>query len=115
MEMPVDWPELNDWCKGRMNTVGVDMATGADYSAILIMDNRRPDDVRWYQITQQEAAILYGRRPRHISGDVDQMISDIDGVELTPKTKLGRLCKQVEQRVYEELCGLAILQEMGKL
>lgn len=113
-ELPLDWPELDEWCRRQTAIIGVDMASCDDSSAIWIVDKRKPDDIRWYAVTEQEAAILYGRRPSHIGGDAEQMIDDIDRVELTPKTRLELLQQKVDQRVVEELCGIAFLQEIGK-
>lgn len=114
-ELPLDWPELDDWCRRQSAIIGVDMAYRDDFSTIWISDTRKPDDIRWYAVTEQEAAILYGRRPSHIGGDSEQMIYDIDRVELTPKTRIGLLQREVDQRVFDELCGIAFLQEIGKL
>lgn len=114
-ELPVDWPELDEWCERQLVVSGVDMAHGEDLTTVWIVDQRKPDDIHWYLVSAEELAILYSRRPRRVSGDIEQMIRDMDGVELTPKTRFGMLQQRVDQRLHEELCGIAILQEIGKL
>lgn len=116
------WPEMDEWC--AKYPVLIDLASADDFDATWIQirrpagegaSPRAPDTVEWYQITKQEAANLHDNDGRHLTGDVEQMIADIDRVEITPTTRCEIFKRYIAQSVADSFDGMLVLAMHGKL
>lgn len=113
------WPELEAWCRDYPVNIGVDFGAG-DMSVCWVQvrhpsADEHPDRIEWYQITPAEALALHDNEGRHLSGDAEQMIADIDRVELTHTTRCEIFKQYVARTVAESFDGMLTLALYGKL
>lgn len=114
-----NWPELDAWCSAYPVNIGVDFADGSMDAYWVQLRHpsaeNHPDRIEWYQITPAEAQKLRDNDGRYLSGDVEQMISDIDRNELTPATRCEIFKLYVSRAVTDTFDGMLTLALHGKL
>lgn len=102
MAMPVEsWPELDLWDKANTVIYSVDFAREPDSTGTSFwIDGELVGYVRHLEVTDRQIVggfrdLIAGLEPIR-TGDVAQMIADIDRVELTPRTLRDRMVERFE-------------------